>query len=102
MKWLWLVLALAIPFLLLYGLGRLSRWYVGRRDPIDALIGTPKWRKDGDGYMDTVDHQKLARAGEVRWQETVRAQRKTRKPAPPRTTPVRQNVIVIDRTRRRA
>ena len=75
---------LAAPFLLLYGLGRLSRWRIGRHDPIDSLIGTPRWCKDKSGYMNTVDQQKMNRAGEKRWQDALRAQRKIRHvPKPP-------------------
>ena len=77
-----LVACLAVPFALLYGMGRLSRWFATRHDPIDALIKEPRWVKDGDTYMNTCDRQKLNRAGEIRWQETLRAQRKTRKPKP--------------------
>ena len=51
LDYLWLVLSLAIPFLLLYGLGRLSRWHAGRSDPIDTLISAPRWCKDKAGYM---------------------------------------------------
>ena len=91
----WLVLFVVVPFACVYGLGRLSRWYAGRHDPIDELITTPKWCKDGAGWMNTVDKQKVERAGEVRWQETLRAQRKTRKrPAAPKP---HRNVIQMKR-----
>lgn len=87
----------AASLVALYGLSRVSRWQAGRRDPIDRLIGTPRWCKDGAGYMNTVDQQKVARAGEVRWQETLRAQRKARKrPVAPKPHP---NVIQMKRRR---
>jgi len=76
-----LALCLAVPFALLYGLGRISRWYANRHDPIDTLIKEPRWRKDGDAYMDTMDWSKSDRAGERVWCETLRAQRRTRRPA---------------------
>lgn len=95
-----LALCLAVPFVVLYGFGRLARWCAGRRDPIDALITAPKWCKDGEGWMSTVDHQKVNRAGEHRWQETLRAQRRARKPETP-AVPAK-NVIPIRRTRRSA
>ena len=94
-----LVAFVAVPFAVLYGFGRLSRWYLGRRDPIGALIKAPKWCEDGrGGWMNTVDSQKAERAGERRWQEALRAQRKARKPAqkPPK------NLVQMPGTRRSA
>ena len=76
-----LVAFVVTPMVLLYGVVRLSRWQMGRRDPIDSLICTPRWCTDGDGFMNTYDRQKVNRAGEHRWQETLRAQRRLRKPA---------------------
>lgn len=73
-----LALGLAVPVAVLYGLRELSRWYAGRRDPIDTLI-RPLRSCPG---MDRPDGQKMDRSGEVRWQETLRAQRKLRKPRP--------------------
>ena len=100
LKYLSLALSLAIPFLLLYGLRRLSRWHIGRHDPIDTLIGTPRWCKDKAGYMNTADPQKVNRAGEKRWQDVLRAQRKARKvPQPP---PRAKNVLPMTQTKRRA
>lgn len=73
-----LVLAVVAPVVLAYVAGRFSRWHAGRRDPIDALIAknaaTPR------AGMKQVDWQKTEKAGETRWQETLRAQRKTRRP----------------------
>lgn len=84
-----LVVFVAVPVALCYGLGYLARWSAGRRDPIDTLITAPKWCKDGAAWMDRVDEQKVARAGERRWQETLRAQRKTRKPPTPQPKPAK-------------
>lgn len=94
----WLLVWVVASFTALYGLGRLSRWHASRSDPIDTLIRAPKWCKDGAGWMNTADQQKVERAGEARWQETLRAQRKTRKPVAPRK-PTNQ---VIELARRRA
>ena len=88
-----LVVTIAVPFAALYGLSRLARWLAWRRDPIEALITPPRWCKDGDRWMDAVDPRKVERAGERRWQETLRAQRKARKR--PRTLP--KNVIEMRR-----
>ena len=99
--YLWLLLSLAVPFLLLYGLGLFSRWQVGKRDPIDSLIGSPRWCKDGAGYMNTVDQQKLNRAGEVIWQDALRGQRKARKV--PKPQPRAKNVLpMVKADKRRA
>lgn len=94
---------LGLPFAALYGLHKLSRWYAGRRDPIDTLIRAPRWcvRAHGaDGqptaWMNRLDAQKMERAGEVRWQETLRAQRKARKPVP------RSRPTLVKDARRRA
>ena len=87
-----LAACVAAPFALLYVLVRISRWRAGRHDPIHSLISAPRWCKDGTGYMNAPDYQKLNRAGEVTWQETLRAQRKARKKpkAKPRPTIVRE------------
>ena len=74
-----LMACVAAPFALLYALVRISRWKAGRNDKIDQDIKPPRWCKDGDNYMNTPDYQKLNRAGEVTWQETLRAQRKARR-----------------------
>lgn len=88
-----LALCLAVPFAVLYGLSRLSRWYLARHDQIE--IRPPRWCKDGDSFMNTMDWQKANRAGERRWQETLRAQRKARKK--PAKQAAAQNVIPIRR-----
>ena len=123
--YLWLVLSLAIPFLLLYGLGRLSRWHAGRSDPIASgacrcghehedgqrcqacaclasqpLIGTPRWCKDKAGYWNEVDQQKVNRAGEKTWQDALRAQRKARQV--PKPQPRAKNVLPMVQGKRRA
>ena len=93
-----------VPFVGLYGLSRFSRWYLGRTDNIDELIAKNafRWRKDGDGFMDTCDHQKLSRAGELRWQEILRAQRRTRKrPDPEKIMPSSKVIHLQERRRRR-
>ena len=118
-----LVLFVAVPCAVLYGLSRLSRWLAGRRDPIGSgacrcghapdwhgidgrcsgcacaeyrpLIVEPRWCKDGTRWMDVVDTQKVERAGERKWQETLRAQRKARK----RPRSVLKNVVDIRRKR---
>ena len=99
LKYLSLALSLAIPFLLLYGLRRLSRWSAGRHDPIDQLIGTPRWCKDKAGYMNTVDQRKVNRAGEKRWQDVLRAQRKARKVPKPQVRAA--NVLPMVKGKRR-
>ena len=63
---------------LVYGLHRLTRWCAGRRDPIDALIAkNAAAPREG---MERIDWSKAERAGERVWCETLRAQRKTRRP----------------------
>ena len=78
-----LVVTLAVPFAALYGLSRLSRWAAGRRDPIHALItknaATPR------PGMEKVDWPKVERAGERKWQDTIRGQRRTRRQQTPTT-----------------
>ena len=86
-----LVLAVGVPFAALYGLHRLSRWLTGRRDPIDALIAHNA-ATSIPGFQ-RVDWQKADKAGERKWQETLRGQRKARKR--PRKVP--KNVIDIRR-----
>ena len=93
----YLLVALTVPFVALYGLGRLSRWHLSRHDPIDSLIGSPRWCKDGAGYMNTVDQQKVNRAGEKRWQDALRAQRKARKV--PKPQPRAKNVLPMVKKR---
>ena len=78
MKMVGFVACLTVPFALLYVLVRISRWKAGRDDKIHDLIRTPRWCKDGAGYMNVPDYQKLNRAGEIAWQEALRAQRKAR------------------------
>lgn len=94
-----LVVAVGGPILALYGLSRLSRWWTGRHDPIDALITPPRWCKSKEGWMDTADSQKVERAGELRWQEALRGQRRTRRRPQPAPRPA--NVIAM-RDKRRA
>lgn len=95
-----LVAAVTIPFVVLYAGVRLSRWLAGRCDPIDALIANnaATWCEDGDGKMDRMDWHKADRAGEHRWQQALRAQRKVRQ------TPRRQKAdrVVPFGGRRRA
>ena len=77
-----LVVALAVPVAALYGVSRLSRWWVGRCDPIDDLIRPPKWCKDTKTglSMNAMDWHKNNSAGEKRWQEVFEAQMHTRRP----------------------
>ena len=73
-----LALVVIVPTALVYAVVRLSRWQAGRADNIDALIAknAATFGKD----MARMDWAKADRAGEIRWQETLRAQRKTRRP----------------------
>lgn len=80
------------PFVLVYGVGRFSRYLAARRDPIDDLIGANRatWCDgvDRDGVdLSKPNQRQTERAGEQRWQETLRAQRRSRKPADPRIVP---------------
>mgnify|MGYP001615101698 CR=1 FL=1 len=80
-----------------YAVGRIARWQAGRHDPIETLIKPPRWCRDGkDGYMNAIDQQKAERAGERRWQETLRAQRKTRKKVRV-TAPLRHVIEIVKR-----
>ena len=73
-----LVVALAVPVAALYGVARLSRWWVGRHDPIDDLIAKNAAQpRDG---MHAMDWHKNNSAGERRWQETLQAQMRASKP----------------------
>jgi hypothetical protein len=86
-----LALALALPFGLLVGASQLLRRVTRARDArlADDLITQNKarWRTDTgkpDGKpMDQADWRRIERAGERRWQETLKAQRRTRKPSDP-------------------
>ena len=88
-----LALALVAPMVLVYAAVRLSRWHSGRRDPIDGLIAknvaTPR-----DG-MERWDQQKTEKAGELRWQEMLRAQRRTR------TRDIQPRILPMSGARRR-
>ena len=84
------VVILGGPFAALYGVARLSRWLADQRDPIDELIAqNAATKRDG---MATVDWQKADRAGERRWQDTLRGQRRTRRRVKPTSAP---NVIMM-------
>jgi hypothetical protein len=84
-----LALAIGLPFGLLMGVSRLLRRVTRTHDRrlADELITQNKarWRTDTglpDGKpMDRVDWRRMERAGERRWQETLKAQRRTRKPS---------------------
>ena len=81
-----LLAALLVPVLVIYGAGHLSRWYAGRVDPVERLIAqnAARWCLDAEGKpMSTYDPKMVERAGERVWQQTLRAQRKTRQPLAP-------------------
>lgn len=86
-----LAVALVLPFGLLYGASTLIRYFTSTRDArvVDDLIAANKarWRTENgkpDGKpMDRADWRRIERAGERRWQETLKAQRRTRKPSEP-------------------
>lgn len=87
-----LVVTLAVPFAAFYGLHRLSRWHAGAQDPVDALIAKNAAQpRDG---MDRVDWNKTDRAGEARWQDTLRAQRRTR------TRDIQPRILPMNGTRK--
>lgn len=67
-----LVLFAAVTFGLMKIVAALSRWLADRRDPIDKLIAKNRARpRDG---METTDWRLVARAGDRRWLETLKAQ----------------------------
>ena len=82
-------LAVVVAFGLLFGAAQLLRRVTLARDSrlANELIAANKahWCTDSgkpDGkLMDHVDWRRIERAGERRWQETLRAQRRTRKPS---------------------
>ncbi len=86
-----LALAVVTPVALVCAAVHLSRWYDGRRDPIESLITKPR----PCAGMEQVDWSKAERAGEVRWQETLRAQRRTR------TRDIQPRILPMSGARRR-
>ena len=81
-----LAAAMAILFALLCVVVQLLRRVTCARDArvADELIAKNKasWRTDKHGKpTDQADLRLIDRAGECRWQETLRAQRRTRKPS---------------------
>ena len=72
-----LAVALIASMVIVYVAVRLSRWRAGVCDPIGTLIKPPK---PCEG-MERIDWSKAERAGERVWCETLRAQRRTRRPA---------------------
>ena len=97
-----LVASLAVPLVLLY-----ARRHARRSDPkVDAMIAAKgaglrdadsgKWiPKPTRAEYATPDHQKIERAGEVRWQETLQGQRRLRKKPRKRSKP--ENVRAFPR-----
>ena len=85
------VATVGLPFAVIYGVARLSRWLADEQDPmIDELIAqNAATKRDG---MTIVDWQKTDRAGERRWQDTLRGQRRTRRRVTPKSAP---NVVTM-------
>ena len=73
-----ILVAIAAPIAIIFGMAKLSRLYNARRDPINDLIKANAFRYKRDGY-EQVDQQKLERAGDVVWQEALKGQRLLRK-----------------------
>lgn len=78
-----LAAAVVLPLVVLCGVSQLARRLTRARDNklVDELIAA-KGAKQIAG-METIDWQKLDRAGERRWQEALRGQRRARKPTEP-------------------
>lgn len=89
--------AVAVPLVLAYVVGRLARWAAGKRDPVDALIARNAAQPVPG--MEAQDRTKTDRAGERRWQQTLRAQRRTRQK--PQQAPANKNIVPLG-TRRTA
>lgn len=89
----YLVLGGGVAGVAYVGLAAIARWRERRLDPIDTLIVRNAAVPIAD--METTDHQKLARAGEIRWQETLRAQRTVRK-SPSERRPARASDNLVD------
>lgn len=83
-----LAVVLAMVFGLLYVVTELLRFATLARDAqlVDDLIDANKarWRTDHHGRpMDRADWRRINLVGERRWQELLKAQRRTRTPSEP-------------------
>ena len=84
-----IVAVFVAPILLVLGGARLIRLLTNREAnrKADELImaNRARWCEERDGTpMDHADWPRIEREGERRWQEMLRAQRRTRKPVEPR------------------